>query len=169
MNGSEENLGPLVSVVYWPGSGSTKVTTPLGIFDDDDQFIEDAPKIAKWICNSLGYPVMQVELTDIMIYSQIEQSVTEFSSLVNEFNMREQMLYLQGISTGSSISGMLVKSNPLPILVEMSRMYGTEAQSGGDVEYKSGYVTMHTGQQLYDLQSLWANVSESSNRIEIRS
>jgi hypothetical protein len=77
------------------------------------------------------------------------------------------MLTIQGISTGSSITGLLVNNNPLPIVVEMSTAYGTEAQSGGNVDYKRGYVTLELNKQEYDLQE-WATVSESGNRIEIR-
>lgn len=161
--------GPLISVVVWPGSGSTPIgRTPFGLYDEDDDFIDEAPRVAKWVCSSLGHPVMAVELTDEMIYAQFEQAITEFSSQVNEFNMREQMLALQGISTGSSISGKLIKSTPLPYIVEISQMYGTEAEAGGRVSYHKGYITMVSGTQDYDLQSLWSSVSESGNRMEIR-
>jgi hypothetical protein len=111
---------------------------------------------------------MAVELTDEMIYGQFEQAISEFTSLVNEFNMRDQMLSLQGIPTGSSISQKLIKSNPLPYVIEVSQMYGTEAHVGGYVDYKKGYLTMRAGVAEYDLERLWADVSESGNRIEIR-
>lgn len=161
--------GPLVSVILWPGSGSHPSNkTPFGLYDDDDDFCVEAPKVAKWVCSSLGYPVMAVELTDVIIYGQFEQSISEFTSQVNEFNMRDQMISLLGISTGSSVSQKLIKSNPLPYVIEVSQMYGTEAQVGGYVDFRKGYVTLHSGIQDYDLQSLWSNVSESGNRLEIR-
>ncbi len=161
--------GPIVSVVVWPGSGSNPSNkTPFGLYEDDEIFICEAPKVAQWVCTSLGYPVMAVELTDAMIYAQFEQAISEFTSLVNEFNMRDQMLAMQGMSTGSSISQKLIKSNPLPYVIEMSQMYGTEASVGGYVDIKKGYITLQSGVQEYDLQGLWANVSESGNRIEIR-
>jgi hypothetical protein len=161
--------GPLVNVIVWQGSGSSPIRkTPFGLYDDDDSFICEAPKVAKWVCSTLGYPVMAVELTDEMIYGQFEQAISEFTSLVNEFNMRDQMLSLQGIPTGSSISQKLIKSNPLPYVIEVSQMYGTEAHVGGYVDYKKGYLTMRAGVAEYDLERLWADVSESGNRIEIR-
>lgn len=161
--------GPLVTVVVWPGSGSSPINrTPLGLYDDDDTFVEEAPKVAKYVAFSLGYPVMSVELTDTIIYSQFEQAISEFISQVNEFNMREQMLSLQGVSTGSSISGKLIKSTPLPYVIEISQMYGTEAGVGGLISYHKGYVTLESEVQEYDLQDLWGDVSESGNRIEIR-
>jgi len=161
--------GPIVDIIVWPGSGSTPIgKTPFEIFDDDDDFVDDAPKLAKWICTSLGYPVMAVELTDEMVYAQFEQSIIEFSSVVNEFNMREQMLALQGVSTSTDVTGKLIKSSPLPYIIEISQMYGTEAEVGGEVELKKGFVTLEAGEQDYDLQELWSSVSESGNRMEIR-
>lgn len=161
--------GPLINVVVWPGSGSSPVgKAPFGLYDDDDLYVEEAPKVAKWVCSSLGYPVMAVELTDEIIYGQFEQAITEFTSVVNEFNMREQMLSLQGISTGSNISQKLIKSTPLPYIIELSQMYGTEVGVGGQVDYKKGYIEMSASVQDYDLQNLWASASESGNRMEIR-
>lgn len=161
--------GPQVSVIFWPGSGSTPVEkTPFQLFDDDDDFVEDAPKVAKWVCSTLGYPVMAIELTDSMIYGQFEQAIIEFSSQVNEFNLREHMMSLQGVSTGSNISQTVVKGTPLPYVIEMSQMYGTEDSVGGLVDFHKGYVLLSEGVQDYNLQTLWGSVSESGNRIEIR-
>ena len=161
--------GPLVDVIVWPGSGSSPLgQTPFALYDDEDEFVEDAPKVAKWVCSTLGYPVMAVELTEEIIYAQFEQAITEFSAQVNEFNMREQMLSLQGYPTSSNVSQKLIKASPLPFVVQLSQMYGTEARVGGEVEFHKGYITMEEGVQDYDLQDLWSAVSESGNRLEIR-
>ena len=78
------------------------------------------------------------------------------------------MMSLQGISTGSSVSQKLLKSSPLPYIIELSQMYGTEVGAGGQVDFFKGSITLSSGIQDYDLQALWADVSESGNRIEIR-
>lgn len=161
--------GPVVQVRFWPGSGSAPVgKTPFGIFDDDDVFIETAPQVAKWICSTLGYPIVSIELEDTNIYGNMEMATMKFASIVNEFNMRENMMAYQGMSTGSSFSQTLIRSTPLPYIVKLAADYGTEAGSGGNVDVKRGYVTMTSGTQDYDLQTLWAAASESGNRLEIR-
>jgi hypothetical protein len=158
-----------VPAVFWPGSGSDPFDkTSLGIYEDDDAFIEDAPRVAAWIAGRLGYPVMQVEMTDAQLYDCFEESITEYSSQINEFNMRENMLALQGQSTGSSVTQRLIRGSPLPFVIEISEQYGTEAGVGGNVDWKKGYVNIVAGQQEYDLQALWGDVTESGNRIEIR-
>ena len=161
----------LVSGVWWAGSGSSPIqNTSLGIYENDDRFVEDAPKIAAWACSRLGYPVMSIEMTDRQLYDCFEEAITEYSAQVNEFNMRENMLALQGVPTTAitNFSGKVIQGTALPYIVELSDMYGTEAGVGGKVDWKKGYIDCAAGQQEYDLQSLWASVSESGNRIEIR-
>jgi hypothetical protein len=162
--------GPVVPVRIWPGSGSANVTgkTSFALFDDDDEFTEAAPQLAKWVCSTLGYPIVSIELEDTNIYANFEKATMAFASIVNEFNMRENMMMYQGMSTGSSFSQRLLKSSPVPYVVKLAADYGTEAMSGGNVNVKRGYITMQKGQQEYDLQSLWAAASESGNRLEIK-
>lgn len=154
--------------IWWPGSGSTPAITSQNLFEDDDAFQNDAPGVAKWICSRLGYPVMTIEMQDTQIYDCFEEAITEYSAQVNEFNMRDNMLALQGQTTGSSFTQRLITSSPLPMIIQLSEAYGTEALVGGTVDLKSGFIDTTMGQQEYDLQALWANVSESGNRIEIR-
>jgi hypothetical protein len=154
--------------VFWPGSGSVPPITSLGLFDDDDVFQEAAPKIAKWVCSRLGYPVMNIEMQDTQIYDCIEEAITEYSAQVNEFNMRDNMLGMLGQTTASSFTQRVVYANPLPFIIELSAAYGTEVLAGGNVDLKSGSITTINGVQDYDLQALWGAASESGNRIEIR-
>lgn|SRR6185312_3284066 len=159
----------LIPAIFWPGSGSSPIgNTSLGLYEDDDLFVNDAPLIASWVASRLGYPIMAVELTDRQIYDMFVEAITEYSSQVNEFNIRENMLAIQGASTASSFTQRLVKGSPLPFTIEVAQDYGTEAGAGGNVDWKRGYIDTTPGQQQYDLQQVWANVSESGNRIEIR-
>jgi hypothetical protein len=156
------------SAIFWPGSGSVPVTSSLGIYMSDVEFQAEAPKVAAWCCGRLGYPVMDIELVDTQLYDCFEEAITEYSSQINEFNMRENMLALQGQSTGSNLSGKLITTNPVSMVVELSTAYGTEAGVGGTVDWKMGYIDTVAGTQEYDLQLLWGAVSESNTRIEIR-
>jgi hypothetical protein len=161
----------LVPAIFWAGSGSSPVgNTSLGLYEDDDTFVEDAPKIAAWACSRLGYPVMAIEMTDGQLYDCFEESITEYSAQVNEFNMRENMLVLQGVPTtsNSNFTGKVIQGSPLPFVIELSQAYGTETGTGGKVDWKKGYIDCVAGQQQYDLQQVWGAVSESGNRIEIR-
>ena len=61
---------------------------------------------------------------------------------------------------------MLFRSN-LPELIGISDAYGTLAGVGGNTDVQKGSIDLVAGQQNYDLDTLWADVSESSNRIDV--
>lgn len=142
--------------------------TPLGLYDSDAQFIQDAPRVADWCAKKLGWPVVSVELSDMNMFAAFEEAITEYSSQVNQFNIREYMLTLQGMQTGSSFTQKYVGGTPLPNLIRISRQYGTEALVGGDIELKRGSVPVTQSVQTYDLTQLVGNAFESGNYIEIR-
>jgi len=152
----------------WPGSGSTaSESTPFGLYDNDTSFQSDAPKFAKWCAQRLGYPIMAVELQDIQFYTCFEESITEYSAQVNQFNIRENLLSLRGQATGSNVTHKNVTPN-LAGNIRIAEQYGTEAGVGGTVDFKSGSIDIASGSQVYDLNSLWAAPSESGQAIEVR-
>ena len=154
----------------WPGSGSAvSESTPFGTFDNQSTFQTDAPKFATWAARRLGYPIMDVELQDTSFYACFEEASLEYSSQVNQYNIIDNLLQLKGQSTGSD----LTHKNVTPTLgrtVALSNQYGTEATLpvGGQVDLKKGSITVNSGSQLYDLNALYAAVSESGKAIEIR-
>jgi hypothetical protein len=152
----------------WAGSGSAvSGTTPFGFYDDDSTYQSEAPKFATWAAKRLGYPISSVELQDIQFYACLEESVTEYSAQVNQFNIRDNLLTLTGQSTGSNLTQKRVTPN-LGRSVFLSEAYGTEAGVGGLVDIKSGSIDISSGSQDYDVNKLFADVSESGNAIELR-
>ena len=152
----------------WPGSGSAvSGNTPFGFYDTDSEFQSEAPKFATWCAQRLGYPLMNVELQDKQFYACLEESVSEYSAQINQFNIKDNLLSLQGQSTSSNLTHKRVTPN-LGRSVFLSQAYGTEAGVGGLVEVKSGSVDIVSGSQTYDLNALWADVSESGNAIELQ-
>ena len=154
---------------YWTGSVENDISgsTPIGIYDTDTIYQTDGPKVASWCAKRMGYPIVDVELVDLNFYACFEEAVSEYSAQVNQFNIRNNLTSLQGQSTGSNYTGKKVAGNPLPNLIQISNSYGTYAGVGGNVDIKSGSITIDSGSQTYDLQALWGNVSESSNRIQV--
>jgi len=152
----------------WPGSGSAvSGNTPFGFYDTDSEFQSEAPKFATWCAQRLGFPLMNVELQDKQFYACLEESVSEYSAQINQFNIKDNLLSLQGQSTSSNLTHKRVTPN-LGRSVFLSQAYGTEAGVGGLVEVKSGSVDVVSGSQTYDLNALWADVSESGNAIELQ-
>jgi hypothetical protein len=154
--------------LIYPGSSSFfPGQTPFGIYDDDYVFQEDAPKMALWCARRLGFPIQNVELQDENFYACFEESVSEYSAQVNQFNIRNDLYSLKGRDTGTNYSGKLVEGSILPHLVQISDAYGTLVGVGGNTEIKKTKITLTPGQQVYDLDTLIAAVSESGNRIDV--
>jgi hypothetical protein len=163
----------------WPGSGSAIVAfsgsttsslglTPFGIYDLDHDFYTDAPKTAIWVARRLGYPIVDVELIDEQIYSCFEESTSEYSAQVNQFNIRNNLDILRGqkkeaYGGRNNYSQTLVDGSYLPTTVRMSQQYGTLAGVGGSTSIKKAYIDLVPGKQKYDLMANAIDVETSSS------
>ena len=152
----------------WPGSGSAvSGTTPFGLYDTDSDFQTEAPQFATWCARRLGYPITAVELQDSQFYACLEESVSEYSAQVNQFNIRDNLLHLRGQSTSSNFTHKRVKPT-LSETIFISEEYGQEALVGGSVDVKRTAVSVNSGSQTYDLNALIADASQSGESIEVK-
>ena len=151
----------------WAGSSSfSSGDTPWGFYDDDTEFTSSADKFADWSARRLGYPIMSVELQSGSFYACFEESVSEYSAQVNQFNIRENLLHLTGQATGSNVTHKRVTPT-MGRSVFLSKQYGTEAGVGGDVDLRKGSILIDSGSQEYDLNALFADASHSE-AIEVK-
>ena len=142
----------MATKVTWPGSASFfPGDTPFGIYDTDTTFVADAENTAEWCAKRLGYPTVDIEMNAIQFFACFEESVSEYSSQVNRFNIKDNLLSMQGISTASSLTHRHVESTGLNSMIRLSKQYGTEAGSGGEVTWFTGSVAVNSGSQVYDL------------------
>jgi len=157
-----------VNIPIWDGSpGIISGSTPFGFYDDDSQFQTDGPKFAKYCAKRLGYPIMDVELQSGSLYTAFEEAITEYSHQVNQFNIRENLLSLQGSSTGSNLTQRVITPN-LGMISTISEQYGTEAGTGGSVKYHTGSIAVSSSIQRYDLDVLYKDHYHSGDEIEIK-
>jgi hypothetical protein len=162
----------------WPGSSSfTTGSTPFGYFDADPVFQAHADKFAKFAANTVGYPIMDVELQAVNFYTAFEAAVIEYSNQVNQVNIVNNLSNLLGAQTASSLIGASgltgkVVGTSLSYIVKLSKAYGTEAESGGTVRWHSASFDVIDGIQTYSIRnavsaSLGFALSNTSS-IEIR-
>ena len=156
---SEQNI--------WPGSASFSAgDTPFGIYDYDMDFMQDAPRVASWCAIRLGYPIQNVELIDKNFYACFEEAVSEYSSQVNQWNIRNNLDILRGRNNRENFTGKEVQGTSIQNVVKMSDSYGTLVGVGGKTDIKKGYVDLVPGQQDYDLKE-WADNHEDGKEIII--
>jgi hypothetical protein len=163
--GSSSFVAVSASFYKTPSTGSRP--TPFGYYDGDGVFKIEADKVADYCARSVGYPIMEVELQDLNFWAAFEESTTKFTTMVNMYNAKDYILTLQGTSKNTNLSGRNIQTN-LGRAIEMSKTYGTEAGSGGTVDWKRGKIAINTVSQSYDLDALWTDVSESGKRIEVK-
>ena len=166
------------------GSNGTYDQVPYGTFNGDSTFCSESVDVCKFVARRLGHPVMQIEFNSGSIYAMFEESVSEYSTQINQYNMKNWLWEQIGsenklsgsqyqLSSSKGVTQMGTGSfqpvHPhMGSAVYLSEQYGTAAGVGGTTTLKSGSITLAKEKQNYDLQTLWANVSESNNRLEIQ-
>jgi hypothetical protein len=156
----------------------TLATVPYGYYLNEPgvntgsigSFEYDCQASAAWAAKRLGYPIVDIELIDINFYDCFEEAVNEYGAQVNQFNIRDNLLNLQGMNVmqNPNISGLNVVGSGLAQMVRVSQDYGSLVGVGGNVDIKRVPVPVNQNQQEYDLQALIGNVYESGSLIELR-
>jgi hypothetical protein len=142
----------------WPGSSSFTVgSTPFGFFDTDSMFQSHADKFAKQAAQVLGYPIMDVELQAVNFYTAFEAAVIEYSNQVNQTNIVNNLMSTLGVQTGSNflVSKSFTDSligNSFGYISKLSKAYGSEADSGGNLKWQTAQIDMVPGQQTYSIR-----------------
>ena len=156
-----------MNIPIYPGSSSfTPGLTPFGFYDYDQQFQTDADKVATFCARRLGYPIMEVELQDINFYAAFEEAITTYGNELYAYQVRDNMLTLEGAPTTLDVNNALITPN-MATIVRLSQQYGEEAGVGGNVNYYSGSIALTSSIQDYDLKQ-WAIDNNISGGIEVK-
>ena len=160
----------MADIPIWPGSASfadTTNPTPFGFYDTDTDFTSSANQVATWCAQRLGYPIVDIELQAVNFFTAFEEAVTTYAQYVYQYKIIENMGSLEGSPTSSNLNNQYVQSN-LGNIIAIAEQYGTEAGTGGNIDYKTGSIAISASQQVYNLDDLWTDVSESGNNIEVK-
>ena len=157
-----------MNIPIYPGSSSfVPGMTPFGFYDYDYQFQIDADKVTTFVARRLGYPIMEVELQDLNFYAAFEEAITTYGNELYAYQVRDNMLSLEGAPTSSNLNNALITPN-MGAIVRLSQQYASEAGAGGNVTYYSGALALTSSVQEYDLGA-WATANNITGGIEIKS
>jgi hypothetical protein len=157
----------MANIPIYPGSSSFfPGQTPFGFYDYDTQFQIDADKVATFCARRLGYPLVDVELQDLNFYAAFEEAITTYGNELYAYQVRDNMLTLEGAPTSANINDALITPN-LATVIRMSQQYASEAGAGGNITYYSGALALTPRKQTYDLKE-WAVSQSISGGIEIK-
>lgn len=134
-------------------------STPFGLYDNDNQFILDSHRVARFCATRLGYPTMDVEMIDMHFFTCFEEAVSTYSNEVYMNNITNNFITLEASSTGSMLNNQYINPS-LHNVINISQDYGAEVGVGGTIDHHKGSIDMVPGQQEYDLAA-WALSSAS--------
>lgn len=157
------------ALIRFPGSGSAvSGSTPFGMYDTDPAFQKDCYSSMIWAARRLGYPSVAIEMIDIQFYAAFEEAVNVYNGKVNEYNMINNMLVLQGQERSNIVTGRNIVGTGLPYLIGLAKDYGSEAGTGGKIDWKKVSINVQPMQQDYDLQALIGDTLENCDTIEVK-
>ena len=131
---------------------NTTSPTPFGIYDSETDFISDADNIVTFVKRKLGDDILSVELTKKQIWGNFEEATLEYSSILNQYQAKSQLVNFLGFSTGS-MSGSeekFIREN-LEFLSRFAVPYAMEAGLGGSYNSLSGSIELEVGRQDYNI------------------
>ena len=146
--------------------------TPFAIYDTNTTFQSDADGMVKLVYNRLGGNVLQVEITNKDVYTCLEQSMLEYSSIINSYHAKSVLANIIGSATGSLTGNQnKVPRMDLAMAKRLADGYSTEAGVGGTRTLYSSSIELTIGKQHYDLKAYLSSsgvVASASQRPEIR-
>jgi len=161
----------MADIAIWTGATNfiAGESTPFGFYDDDLSFQEDAPRVARYIAEKLGWPVLDIELNERQFYTAFEEAVTAYGKEIIEAIAAENISSaVNGSSSGQAVNTTLYRPS-LSSVIAASTQYGTEAGVGGNVTKKSILIDVIANQQVYNLETLIpAPANGNRNTVEIR-
>jgi len=127
--------------------------TPFGFYDLESDFITEADSMVVFVKRKLGDDVLSVELTKKQIFANFEEAVLEYSSIVNQYQAKSQLVDFLGFPTGSIMSGSEERfpRQNLEFLTRFAEPYAMEAGIGGSYNMMSGSISLEAGRQDYDI------------------
>ena len=131
--------------------------TPFGFYDNETDFAAEADKMVTFVKRKLGDDILSVELTKKQIFACFEESVLEYSSILNQYQAKSQLVNYLGFPTGSGgetfLSGSEEKfpRDNLEYLTRFAEPYAMEAGIGGSYDTVSGSIELQSGRQDYNI------------------
>ena len=156
-----------MNIPIWTGTSTfSPGETPFGFYDYDADFQRDADKVATFCTRRLGYPLVDIELQDISFYTAFEEAITTYGNELYAYQIRDNQLDLMGISTSTTLNNSIITPS-FQSVIRISKQYGSEAGSGGNITYYTGSIPLTASIQDYDLKK-WAEDEGIAGSIEIK-
>ena len=138
--------------------------TPFGFFDSDTAFQQEADNLITFVKRKLGDDILSVELTKKQIWANLEEASLEYSSILNQYQAKSQIVQFLGMPTTGSDGHMSGSEGRYPrenldYLTRFAEPYAFEAGTGGSYDMMSGSIQLVKNQQDYDIYNTLKDAS----------
>jgi len=166
---------PKADYIYTdPTTANISGSTPYGTYDNDASFVSESTSVCKFVSRRLGHPVMQLEIDSGSIYAMFEEAVSEYSTQVNHYNMKNwfwESYASDNKESGSMGTGSIQPTTPstMGTTFTLAEQYGQAVNVGGGVTMHTGSIVLSGSKQVYDLKTeAVVSSSHSGKRLEIQ-
>jgi len=155
-------------------SDAESATFPFSVYTSDDYFLSGAADQVAYTYNKLGGDVLDIELTKEQVFSAYQESVLEYSYLLNIHQAKNVLSDLLGAKTGSfDEEGQLQSTTDLEDVTlrfpkfkfryarRVSQGFSTEGGFGGQTPIYSASFSTTESKQDYDLQQIISSSADS--------
>tara|TARA_R110002074_G_scaffold65550_5_gene155738 strand:- start:2602 stop:3861 length:1260 start_codon:yes stop_codon:yes gene_type:complete len=170
------------SAVVLPSGSNPAVAAgasyPFAVYKTDQYFLSGAADQVEYTYRKLGGDVLDIELTKEQVFAAYQESVLEYSYLLNIHQAKNSLGDLLGATTGSfNEDGQLQDSTGLKDVAlkfpkfrfEYARRvghgYSTEAGFGGETPIYSASFSTTQNKQDYDLQTIVSSSAAASGQL----
>ena len=103
----------MANIKIWTGTADFSIDNPtaFGFYDNDSDFSTDAPNVAKWCAQRLGYPLVDIELQDVNFFTAFEEAVSEYGHQIYTFQIINNLFRIKGTSTGSALNQVIISAD----------------------------------------------------------
>ena len=145
-----------------------KGNTPFGRYDRDPKFVKHAKKFALWAARRLGWPEMSIEIDERDLYSALEEAIDEFSRIVNNQNIEDNLEAIIGDDADKDLTGRWVSSTGAGQSMMLAEDYGSPlaAGAGGNVDWHKGFIETDAGRQVYDKTEIRTRTETSEGEFD---
>jgi len=152
--------------------GDVTAAVPFGVYTDSTDFLSGAALQVDYVYKKLGGDIVDIELTPSNVYAAYEESVLEYSYIINLHQSQNIIADVLGMTTGTFDHKGQRKTGPENVNLRYPRFQYAQARKIGDAVataggyggttpiYSASFLTRQN-QQDYDLQTIIVNASST--------
>lgn len=142
--------------------------TPFGRYDSDPKFRKDAKKFTMFAARKLGYPTVSIEISEHDFYAALEESIDEFSRIVSNQNIEDNLEAILGDDADRDLTGRWVSSQGTGQNIKIAQDYGSPIAggAGGNVEFHKGFIETEVGRQIYNKSEIKTRTETSKDQFD---